>query len=460
VFSSPKTSYALATLPPLAIALLISHYGVNLPLMDHWDGFFPIFESWKSGTFELNSLWALHNEHRPAVPRAVMLATTFLGDWNIVRELYLSVAVQCCTLIILLSLFRLSIKHLPEDQNFNYFPVLSSLLLFSMCQHENWIWSWQLSIFLCTAFSALAFWAIIRWERKAVGLLLSFVAAVLASYSFACGLALFPLLLFFVFKYHPTRLSLFGWILGSIAVVYCYTLNFSSGQALDLAELMSPNQLFKISMFIFAYIGAPLGTLEEGLEPESFKRNLAYAIIIGGAAVLFSLVLLKKLYKHSSDLKVAVLPWVGLQFFVVLCAGVSALGRVHIGVGQALASRYTTISILFWIGLLALVLMYSSVYFSEKTTKNSRRLLVKAAVFSVMTILYLAPWIRGVMFFQEHASQLEKSRIEIRQLEGACSDESIKVVYSSAAIFRTIIPRARALSAPPFDEIVAVNLNR
>jgi hypothetical protein len=54
--------------PPIAIALLIDRYGVDVPITDQWNGMVPLFEELDAGTLDLGDFYAQHNEHRILFP--------------------------------------------------------------------------------------------------------------------------------------------------------------------------------------------------------------------------------------------------------------------------------------------------------------------------------------------------------------------------------------------------------
>ena len=60
--------------PPLLIGILILRNGVDVPVLDEWDGTAPLFEKMADGSLGLGDFYAQHNEHRIFFPRLIFFA--------------------------------------------------------------------------------------------------------------------------------------------------------------------------------------------------------------------------------------------------------------------------------------------------------------------------------------------------------------------------------------------------
>jgi hypothetical protein len=71
----------LASLFPIYILYLILTHGVNIPFWDEWD-LYPIIRGFNEGTLSVSNFFALHNEHRLVITRAIYLLNDILFNSN------------------------------------------------------------------------------------------------------------------------------------------------------------------------------------------------------------------------------------------------------------------------------------------------------------------------------------------------------------------------------------------
>jgi hypothetical protein len=103
----------LATIPPALIAATVARYGVNILF---WDEFalVPLVSETFEGRFRLQLLWAQHNEHRPLLPRLIMVGLARLSDWDIRYELAANIVVALALLAVLIVLIRQTVHPLAQ----------------------------------------------------------------------------------------------------------------------------------------------------------------------------------------------------------------------------------------------------------------------------------------------------------------------------------------------------------
>src|SRR5262249_28033825 len=96
VYPKLRASHALVALLALVpfaylvrICVLLT---IDVPLSDAW-AMVPRLDHLYSGRLTFDDFWAQHNEHRPAVPIAVMLAVARLTRWDARWEIVVNLAV-------------------------------------------------------------------------------------------------------------------------------------------------------------------------------------------------------------------------------------------------------------------------------------------------------------------------------------------------------------------------------
>ena len=99
--------------PPLLIGLLIFRDGVDVPVMDEWDGTAPLFEKMADGSLGFGDFFAQHNEHRIFFPRLIFFTLGRLTHWNIRAELWV---IWFLALVCLFSIWQLARRSLDSPR--------------------------------------------------------------------------------------------------------------------------------------------------------------------------------------------------------------------------------------------------------------------------------------------------------------------------------------------------------
>jgi hypothetical protein len=135
-----------AFVPPYLVARSVARYGVDVPVWDQWQ-FAGLVADAAEGRVDAGAFLAQHNEHRLVVPRLAMLALATASGWDVRWELAANLVVAGLTLLLLVVLLRDTVgRRMPVAV-----PVLvlvASCITFSPSQWENWMWGWQLQIYL------------------------------------------------------------------------------------------------------------------------------------------------------------------------------------------------------------------------------------------------------------------------------------------------------------------------
>jgi hypothetical protein len=318
--------------PPCALGLFVWHFGVDVPWLDQWE--LPtLLEKRALGTLRLADFWAPHNEHRLFFPRLIMVGLAGLTDWNIRWEL-------AVILLLALGTFAIFAWKLHRNEAAWALPLVS-VLVFSLSQKENWLWGWQIQILL-NVLAVVAGLAILsRPNVSTAGVALASALGVVAYYSFANGVAFFPVAVLVLLAAGGARPDRVGLLVSVCAAATMLYLRGFPSAANAPPSTHTPVHVLLALPYALAYLGNPLrvgptwvavllGLLGVATFSWAFRRGRAAA----PERAAFAL---------------------GLAGYAIGSAVITAVGRAGFGVQQAASSRYATIATLFWVGLVLLV---------------------------------------------------------------------------------------------------------
>ncbi len=335
----------LYALPVLATLAFIHRFGVNVPFMDSLT-LTSLFHKIHLETATFSDFWVAHNEHRMLIPRFFIAALAFATDWNVKVQQYFSVLLSVFSAIGLYWISREQRLQNPSTGNWQQFAdVITVILLFSLIQYENWLWGFQLAWFwkttcLVFAIALLQYPAKHRWLDK--GFVLSALFAILVSFSGAHGLlvwiSVFPLVwVRSQASTHPNLQRLLWLVLfiGSV-VIYATGYQEPANNPDRTYVLQHPNEAIP---FFLAILGRTFAT-EPGV------------VSWVGAVVLLACAVGVGLFWQQRDKRLELAAWLPLLIFPLGFAAMTTVGRTVLGIYGALASRYTTVTVLILIALI------------------------------------------------------------------------------------------------------------
>jgi len=411
--------FLLILLAPLCIIFFIHTYGMTVPFWDQW-ALVPLLEKVQTGELSFSDIWVQHNEHRLLFPRLIMLALALLTGWNIIYELY--------TNFVLAGLILLFLYLLLRKSSYNYFmPWLSiplTFLVFSPIQFENWIWGWQIQIFLSVLATVVAVWSVNQWPGELKGLLIATGAAVISSYSFNSGLLTWVAVGMLLLMQRERRLlntSLWFAVFAITVIFYYYGYHKPAHHPSLLFFLNHPYDFIR---YIFAYIGSPLGF-----------RNIDVSIATG----LFLMAILctgaiKVWHSSREDFQI-LLPWLALALYAFLVAAATGIGRSGFGVHQALEGRYTTISTLFVISSFVIVAIWISQYLKINKRLPTKSVIAISFISGLLMFSYILSFSAGPRAMEARKKRIEPGR-ECLDYADVAADACLKVLHPSAALVR------------------------
>lgn len=399
----------LILLPTFALGLQIYKQSSNVPYMDQWELVWD-FQKLDRGQYGINDLWRQHNEHRLLFPRLVMITDAYITHWNVRYEMAITFvfAILCLTILYLV----LRKQNILRLSGWLFFLVMFaiSVMLFSFNQAENWLWGWQLQWTLTCLGVLVAIWALSREQLKNYHYLVAIAAATVATYSLGSGQFIWVIGLFLLYAFgHKLRY----WFLAATPVLISYYYSYSKvGSPLTPHDIIvRPAAPIK---YFFAYIGRPL------------TENIYYAFFLGVLGIVVFIICLVLAYRANTGslrnkLQIIAVP-VALSSFAFLSGAATTLSRTNFGIGQALSSRYITVSTYFWIALL--IAFITALY---TNTKKSAFLLIGTNFLCIFLAAVIAASNKSTIFFSQDANMLKHISTCTKQLP--LEDTCLKSAY-------------------------------
>lgn len=336
----------LYLIPIVGVTGFIIRFGVNVPFYDQW--VLPaLFEKTATGTLAFKDLFELHNNHRILFPRLIFIGLGFISNWNIKLELFFSLGLAILTFILL---YKISAKT-SKNQNyfFHFTNLLTALIFFSLAQSENWLWGFQIALFLINFCVILSCWIFTQEELKPkTKLLIAAIPCLIASFSSAQGLmswlALIPSVWMGTIKSNSRKKYLVLWLILFLISSLVYSIGYT--QEPKTINLEPLERLFTAVYFFLNLIAAPL-TSSYG-----FSRWMGLIIIFNFIGLGYYCFISRKSQKNLIK---SCSPWFSIGIFSILCSILITLGRYDYGSNYAIdASRYTTHSLLLIIAVIQL----------------------------------------------------------------------------------------------------------
>lgn len=363
----------LILMPAILLTAEVIGQSRNTPWMDQWE-LVTNFRQIDEGTYGVDDVWRQHNEHRLVFPKLLMIGMAYATHWNVRAEMLLSIILALGMLVVLGLLVR-SIDQVTKNKWVFFLTMLvSSVIVFSLGQAENWLWGWQIQWYLaCLSFLAML-WCLNRNKLPTKYLILAIIAAFVSTYSLGNGQ--FSWLIGGLILY-VNKEKLRVWATAATVSIVAYQINLQrTGLETPLSELIL-HPLKPIAYF-FVYIGRPISANARLACVAGF---FGFVLFTGCIAFIY----LKQKGSLKERSKVLVVP-AGFALFALLSAAITTVSRSSLGIGQATASRYITVSNFFWIGLvLAFVIAvrfikFRKSYHQDMVTSNALCLILALAV--------------------------------------------------------------------------------
>lgn len=287
---------------------------------------------------DIRYLFAFHNEHVIATSKILFwIDYLFFGYANY----SLIVAIGLLNAAIAYVLARILLPE-PEDRRFRLLVWVGfSAALASLCQWENLLVGFQTQFSLVLLFAMLAIVFATRVQaslgrRNLVMVFATLLCTFLALSSMGSGVALVFSFTFLAVACFPDRR--YRMVLVVLALTLCMVPFFiKTGATIGDPALRTP---YNLVLFSLAMIGGPFAP-----RINAEIMGLAFCLVFGPILVISILrPWLKRRPIAIQDLRLA-----AIAVFVLGTVAAAAWGRVTLGVGAALSSRYTTPVIVLWL---------------------------------------------------------------------------------------------------------------
>jgi hypothetical protein len=360
--------------------LFILLNGADVPYGDEF-AFTGLAKAMRLGQVSFATLWAPHNEHRILIPRILFIVSNTVIGWNPVAMMVLSWSIITGTAFFLFQ--RLTAIFDPSKKRLWLALVgLTFLALFSPIQRENWLWAFQLNLFLVQAGVILSLFLVsLSSIRFAIRLGLAISCAAVASLSSAQGLMAWPALIITALLTEETKQrKLAALLLLGLVMALLYWAYFTNYQTPSVGHLTLQG-ILREPLAPFLYFLGLLGGPLTFWVPDNLRTRLA--ITFGSILLLiFGWFCYRNLVKGRRGETAS---WVGLACFVLAFCLMTAVGRAGFGIDNAVVcSRYTTHTLLLIMAVLALAYFA----FDGRRSPDSGQVLgIIALVFGICTVV-------------------------------------------------------------------------
>lgn len=397
----------------------INRYYNPLPVSDYWRVIEDL-PAMEAGSWTW--LWRQHNEHRIVFPELVFAADELLFSGKQILPLITSFLCYLSTVVVLGFTFWRSVDA-PAQLKIR--AVLAGGV----------IAGWPLSAFVLgtpfllqwTLLQFAAVLGLVTVPSTALRLAVSVACGVLATFSSANGILLWPVLLSMAVYRRVSRGRLIALAVSAVTALGVFLIDYERPSTGFRAALEHPAACFG---FVLSYLSMPFGVLRHPAFGTTFGL-LSVAVWLGCFAGTFG-------YRSRSISRYEAVAF-GYFFFLLLTATLTSLGRVEPGdpgFSKAKAARYLTLPLLGW--ALSIPLAYT-MSLRERWRLFSPRvvLLVTIALVGFMQIR-LGRWLRTNGDYVSH-QQWAALGLE----NGVFDPATIGSVFPEQAFIRHYLPVLR-----------------
>ncbi|WP_169309406.1 hypothetical protein [Thermodesulfobium narugense] len=413
------------TLPIIFYLWIILRFTINMPYWDDYDSVLNWINRFvthqNNCNYLISMLFEQHNEHRILFDRIFILFDYYVfGSINFIFLNYIGY-------LGLFALFGLMLWISVKKGLSGVYLIPIPFLIFALCQNELISFAmasmqqyWQ--FFFCL----LAIILITKSEDiKTSYLSLSLLFSIIASFTGAGGLIVFPAILIYLIIYKKGLKNIIIWLSFSSLIFIFYFIILQYHQtAISIAshQFVIEHPLEYIE-YIFCFLGGIAG-----LKISSF---------ICGALLFVSLILLSLKYNKNTTTI--------LVFFFIVSTAAAGLSRISLGVVEAISSRYTIYSISL------LVICYIFFVSQLKSTFFRKIFFIFSLTVSLAFFLYWIP--KGIAPLRNKEVLLSSSLVYPSE------QRAVKILETSAKL-GTFMPIAQIYKFLPSYYAFAISLNQ
>lgn len=419
-------------LPAALGVLYVRAFGVSVVYYDAWS-VVRLFDKWSSGTLSLLDLLDQHNEHRMFFAKGFELLLGAVTRYDNLVEMYVIQACFLVTLVVLLLAFRDTVR----AWLFVFVPI--AFLVFSFRQYENMLFGFQINFAFTQMFGVLALFLLYalgrgRFERLTFAGALG--SATVASFSTVQGLFVWPaglLQLFFGSVERRTKKVVISlWALTGSAEWIAYFFDYArpGDRPSLLYALYHP--LVGTEYFL-NLLGSSL----------FWQQNSAF---VGGfLLVCLALVSLFLIYRDRGLGEYSF--WISVLLYSFLILASITLGRSgQFGVLQAMASRYTTFSIL------AVASIYAMLAKTALERRSRPAIVLLSALAGVVLLSAAVSYQEGIEVGNKERVARERAAFVLSTYESQPDEALTKNLNPRARVVRERAPILQRLGYNVFSE--------
>ncbi len=369
---------------PVGLLIVLWRLGVDVPHWDEWvHGMF--LAGVADGQTTARDWFVQYNESRVAVGRLTMFAFAVSTGWNLRIQ---SLAAPALAFVTLLLLAKVGASSSRTRTGSSWAGVaITSVLLFSPTQDDNWMMSLQHIAFIpgvclagifVLASSPHAWWA--RWG-------IASVLAVIASFSVPNGLLLWVLAPPALWWPRDPRLDgmrgvgLAVWTLAASTTVWFFLRGYV--RVSEHPALVTPfSDAPRFALYMATFLGGPFsrGTAFPALTVAPVVGSLLLSACLGAAFLVV----------RRPDTRRASVPWLLLGAYALAHGAAGAGLRSAAGLVQALPSRYATYALALPIALTWLLHLWFGARQPPRPLSATTLVSGTGAVAALLTLLTLS----------------------------------------------------------------------
>jgi hypothetical protein len=337
-----------APLPILLMGIFLWQKAIVVPVYEDLYLVQPIIMQARAGEFPLQALVRSYNGQRTALPLLVEMLLALLSGWDVRITLMFNFVLVALIVALVFAAWRA--QRLPMAAGAA--PVLLLALLLTPAQYINFIFGFQMCIWLMMLGAYGAAFAAARWPGRALAWGISALVTFVSAWSFLGGHALWLAVPIGLWLAGERRWKPFVIWAGFAALnIGLYLTNYTlSDTPVEAAPSLLANG--RLIVFPLTFLGGPFSG---GINPlfAVAAQDTTQSALIGliGMVVLIAL-LASAAAVRALDLRRAA-PWLILILFSLGSAAMITLGRA-LEPKDTITSRYTTMALPFWIGLVGL----------------------------------------------------------------------------------------------------------
>lgn len=433
-------SLVLVLMPALLALFYIHRYGVDAFWWDRW-AMVDLIAATYTGDFVLSEAFRQHTNHRPFFSRLVILSLGQLTGFNTQFEMLFSLSLQLCSAgIVFLMYWRDRVSSgnasgLPDAKTLILFAP-ATYLMFTLRQHINFTWGWQIQVYLAVFGVVVSIWMLETSRGVDLRTGIALAGGILASFSYMPGLGVWILGAFYLIVVGDRDWRRYAvWIFTAALSYFVFFNGWSRPPSRGSLAYVTQYPLESIRFFVLG-LGAPIS---DGVA----------ATTVAGATVLLLYAVVGIVGIWVADRRKTA-KWLTLIAFALGSSFMTTIGRVYLGPGAAIISRYTTITVL---GLVGAYLVIQNV--EHQRLKDG----LSGAMSVIITFAIVMSLVAGVTAPTKTGIH-ENSACLVLNYEDVSDGEISNEVYHTPSKIREYVPVLERNDASVFSDPTRYNCDR